>query len=148
MNDQTKKKDAGKPSMSLLPRAGKIAAVKAFEVGREKYGRDAWRKNPMEWSRLIDAAQRHLDALAEGEDFDPQDGQPHEGAVIACMMFLAEYRISNPELDDRFKPGDTVTVQPGETVIPINVKPECPLPGEDCGRCGSKAFERCNRAAR
>jgi hypothetical protein len=134
MSDQTKKKDAGKPHMSLLPRAGKIAAVKAFEVGLNKYGRDAWRKNPMEWSRVIDAAQRHLDALAEGEDFDAQDGQPHEGAVIACMMFLAEYRISNPELDDRFKP-------PADAP-PL---PNCPLPGEYCESCGSKPFAVCNR---
>ena len=50
----------------------------AMEYGANKpeYGRNNWKKG-MEWSRLIDAGQRHLLAILNGELVDKDSGNTH-----------------------------------------------------------------------
>lgn len=50
----------------------------AMEYGANKpeYGRNNWKKG-MEWSRLIDAGQRHLLAILNGELIDKDSGNTH-----------------------------------------------------------------------
>lgn len=74
--------------------------VMAF--GAKKYARDNWRKG-MAWSRVIDAAMRHLLAIADGEDLDPETGEPHAAHARCCMAFLIEYQKYGLGEDDRFK---------------------------------------------
>jgi hypothetical protein len=152
MSDQTKKQDAGKPQLGLIPRNAMIDLAAALEVGRRKYGAHAWRKNPMEWSRVIDAMLRHAFAFAEGEDLDPQDGQPHLGAIMACAAFLSEYSRTNPEGDDRHKAVETKTVikevevtEAGRAELRRNTSKttRCSPIGFGCDRCGARAYRPC-----
>lgn len=97
------KHDAGKPPMSLLDRHAleQIAQVLAF--GARKYKADNWRGG-IKHRRLIDAAMRHLLAIADGEDIDPESGLPHAAHLGCCTMFLLWMQKNRPDLDDRFKP--------------------------------------------
>ncbi len=97
------KHDQGKLPMSLIPVEAKrgLAAVLAF--GATKYTRENWRGG-MAWSRLMDSAYRHLDAICAGEDLDPESGLPHVDHLQACAAFLSTYMKLGLGTDDRYKP--------------------------------------------
>jgi len=65
----------------------------AMEYGEQKpeYGRNNWKKG-MAWSRLIDAAQRHLLAILDGEIVDKDSGNLHiSHAYGSIHMLLGNY---------------------------------------------------------
>lgn len=72
---------------------GDIAALEqmtiAMEYGANKpeYGRNNWKKG-MEWSRLIDAAQRHGLAIVRGEQVDADSGNLHVAHKLASIHML------------------------------------------------------------
>lgn len=86
--------------MSLLDRYAleQIANVLAF--GAKKYAKHNWRKG-LEYSRLLDAALRHLLAFADGEDNDPESGLSHIAHAGCCVMFLLWMSRNRTDLDDR-----------------------------------------------
>lgn len=102
MSDQTLKKDAGKPPMSLMPRSALESLSRVLAFGAKKYAPHGWRRG-MEWSRLNDAALRHLLAFIDGEDIDPESGESHLGHLLCCAAFLEEYRIKGMGTDDRYR---------------------------------------------
>lgn len=104
---QAKKFDSDKPPVGLIPQQALLAEAKVMAFGAEKYGRDNWRKG-MEWSRLTDAALRHLLAFIDGETLDPETGLPHLAHVRCCAAFLLTYAAQNLGHDDRHtnKTGD------------------------------------------
>ena len=59
----------------------------AMEYGIQKYGRNNW-KQGMEWSRLIDAAQRHGLAILEDEEVDADSGNLHVAHMLASVHML------------------------------------------------------------
>jgi len=59
----------------------------AMEYGIKKYGRNNWKKG-MEWSRLIDAAQRHVLDIIKGEKTDKDSGNPHLAHALASIHML------------------------------------------------------------
>lgn len=65
-------------------------------------GRNNWRKG-MEWSRMVDAALRHLGAWNEGEDLDPESGISHLAHCLCCIIFLLWYSLNGKGTDDRWK---------------------------------------------
>lgn len=97
-----KKYDTGKPQLSLIPRVALEDEAIVFGFGAEKYGRDNY-KLGMEWTRVIDAALRHIVAFSEGEDLDPESGQPHLAHARCCMAMLLFYMHNNKGTDNRFK---------------------------------------------
>jgi hypothetical protein len=100
------KYDADKPRMDLLDSYAieQLATVLGF--GAKKYAAHNWRGG-LSKSRLIAAALRHLFAYLRGEDVDPETGLSHVAHAMCCCMFLLglEHR---PELDDRWKPTNTL----------------------------------------
>lgn len=96
------KYDNGKPPMSLIDRGAleQIAQVLAF--GAQKYAAHNWRQG-IAYSRLLDAALRHLYAFADGEDLDPESGLSHIAHAGCCIVFLLGMMDAHPELDDRHK---------------------------------------------
>lgn len=92
--------DNGKPPMSLLDRHAmeEIANVLAF--GAQKYAAHNWRKG-IAYSRLLDAAMRHLFAFADGEDNDPESGLSHVAHAGCCIVFLLGMTNARPDMDDR-----------------------------------------------
>lgn len=96
------KDDAGKPPLGLIPRSAQLREARILAYGEAKYGRHNWRKG-MRWSRLGDAAMRHLLAWMDGEDIDPESGEPHLAHLRCCTGFLIEYAEHGLGTDDRYK---------------------------------------------
>lgn len=69
--------------------------------GACKYGRNNFKATPVEASIYIAAAKRHLAAWSEGEEFDPADGVPNLGGVLANIAILLEARAAGTLVDDR-----------------------------------------------
>ncbi|HHT9130870.1 MAG TPA: dATP/dGTP diphosphohydrolase domain-containing protein [Candidatus Tripitaka californicus] len=95
------KYDDSKTPLGLLSRTALIRIGEILAYGARKYDAHNWRKG-LEWSRVIDAALRHLLAFNEGEDTDPESGLSHAAHAACNLMFLLEYIETHPELDDRY----------------------------------------------
>ena len=100
--------DKDKPEMVLIPVAAKIAMAEAFGYGAKKYGKWNYKKG-MDWTRLISATERHLDAFKECEDLDPESGILHLGHALADLAMLVDYYKNKLGNDDRFKSDDNNT---------------------------------------
>lgn len=99
--EQAAKFDAGKPPLGLISRMALEEEAKVMEFGKQKYGTHNWRSG-MDFSRLVDAALRHLYAFADGEDHDRETGLSHLAHARCCMAFLLEYQGKRLGTDDRF----------------------------------------------
>ena len=71
----------------------------AMEYGIEKYERNNWKKG-MEWSRLIDAGQRHLLAILNGEIIDKDSGNTHLAHFFGSAHMLLGNIILNVGTND------------------------------------------------
>ena len=65
-------------------------------------GAHNWRKG-FAWTRLIAAAFRHLKAILQGEDTDPESGLPHVDHLICMVAFLSGHQKCGYGKDDRWK---------------------------------------------
>jgi hypothetical protein len=96
------KADTGKAPISLVPRSAIVAEAEVLGFGARKYAAHNWRKG-MKWSRLGDAALRHLLAWIDGEDVDPETGLSHLAHLRCCAGFLIEYQRLGLGEDDRYQ---------------------------------------------
>lgn len=96
------KADGAKPPVDLLSTAALLATAEVLGFGARKYATHNWRKG-IEWSRVLAAAMRHIIAFNAGQDLDPETGLSHLAHASCCIMFLLEYQLTHPELDDRYK---------------------------------------------
>jgi hypothetical protein len=94
------KHDAGKLPLGLVPSELLRAVAAVMGFGANKYGRYNWCKG-MDWSRVYDALQRHLLAWWDGEDRDPESGEPHLAHAGCCLAFLLTYQARGSGKDDR-----------------------------------------------
>lgn len=99
------KADGGKPPMGLLPWPALVEVAKVLDYGANKYAKYNWLKG-MEWSRLYDAALRHLTAWISGESNDQETNLSHLSHCACCLLFLGTYEILRIGVDDRYKPGE------------------------------------------
>jgi hypothetical protein len=97
------KDDLDKAPLSWLSGYAALDMAGVLAFGGRKYDRHNWRAG-IAWSRVLDAALRHLTAWNGGQDRDDESGLPHLAHAACCIMFLQEYAQSHPELDDRYKP--------------------------------------------
>lgn len=79
-----------KPKLSSTPTAPLQALGAVMESGAAKYGRFNWREKTVSSTVYYDAALRHLMAWFDGEDTDPESGQPHLAHVMACVCILLD----------------------------------------------------------
>jgi hypothetical protein len=93
--------DAGKPPLGLISRTALEEEAKVMAYGVSKYGIHNWRAG-MDFSRLMDAALRHVYAFADGEDLDKETGLSHLAHARCCLAFLLEYQGKSLGTDDRF----------------------------------------------
>jgi len=98
------KYDTGKPPLALIDRHAIEEIAKVLAFGAKKYEAHNWRKG-IAYSRLLDAALRHLYAFADGEDLDPESGLPHVAHAGCCIVLLLGTMHTHPELDDRHTKG-------------------------------------------
>ena len=75
----------GKPDLSinLGPLGARMAEV--VKVGDEKHGPGSWRS--LDSGQFLEAASRHLSALRQGEDTDPESGESHWAHVAVNALY-------------------------------------------------------------
>lgn len=101
--DTNPKKQFGDKSipLNLWPALASAYGALGLYNGKLKYGANNFKATPVEASVYISAAKRHLEAWAEGEEFDPADGVPNLGGVLANIAILLEARAEGTLIDDR-----------------------------------------------
>jgi hypothetical protein len=92
--------NSGKAAMELIPLSALTDCARVFDYGRAKYAAWNWAKG-MDWSIPYACAIRHLSAWFDGEDNDPESGQPHLGHVMCNLVMLSTFARTFPEGDDR-----------------------------------------------
>jgi hypothetical protein len=95
------KHDEGKPRFDLIDGYAMEQLAWVLTFGAEKYEPHNWRKG-IKFSRLIAAAERHLNAIKRGEDFDNETKLPHAAHAMCCLMFLTWMQQYRPGKDDRW----------------------------------------------
>ena len=99
------KNDQGKPRISLIPREAIEGAANALTFGALKYHSHNF-KSGIFYSRLADAALRHLIAWVDGENLDPESGLSHLDHALATLAMLKYMEQNRPDMDDRYKKED------------------------------------------
>ncbi|MDP3869915.1 dATP/dGTP diphosphohydrolase domain-containing protein [Phenylobacterium sp.] len=96
-----------KPQLHLVPGTAMIALAGAMQHGLAKYGPANWRDAPVSRSTYSAAALRHIFAMIDGEDIDPESGEPHAAHVMGCMAILIDAEAQGTLKDDRPTHGKT-----------------------------------------
>ncbi len=96
------KHDDGKPRMSLISPVASFKIAQVMSDGEKVYSSHNWR-NGFAWSRITDAALRHIEIWNAGMDNDPDSGRSNLAHAAACIMMLLEFENTKPEMDDRYK---------------------------------------------
>jgi hypothetical protein len=118
------KRDNGKLPIGLIPRSAIEAEAAVMAFGAGKYHADNWRQG-FAWRRLIDAALRHVHAIADGEDIDPESGLLHAAHARCCLGFLIEHMARGLGVDDRYRRGPVEPLaleQPGPCMTPEEIR--------------------------
>ena len=84
--EQGTRHNEGKPKWSLVHYKSMEPMIRVLEWGAEHYGVDNWKKG-LDKKEILESMQRHLAALMDGEELDPQTGLPHMGHIQANAQF-------------------------------------------------------------
>lgn len=76
----------GKLKWSLVHYESLEPMIKVLEFGAKKYAPRNWQKS-MDLSEILESMQRHLAALMDGQDCDPETGISHMGHIQCNAMF-------------------------------------------------------------
>jgi len=60
--------------------------VQVLEFGAKKYSPDNWKKG-LDRKEILESTMRHLTALIDGEEMDPESGLSHMGHIQCNAMF-------------------------------------------------------------
>jgi hypothetical protein len=96
------KHDTDKPMVTLIPVEFILGVARVFTFGAKKYGKHNFRAG-MDHSRILDALGRHYLAIINGEDIDPESGEPHWAHLGCCVAMYAYYKVTGKGKDDRYK---------------------------------------------
>lgn len=100
---------AQKVAVGLFPAAGTIYGALAFQDGAKKYGPYNWRDKKVKFSVYLDAIERHLLALRDGEDCAADSGLHHIAHIIASGGLIADAIEGGFLIDDRPPKGPAAT---------------------------------------
>lgn len=92
---------AAKPQLQLVPPVLTRETAKALALGAAKYGPWNWRENKVEMMTYLGAMKRHIDAIIEGEDIDPESGASHLGHVAAGCGIVLDAAAHGQLIDNR-----------------------------------------------
>lgn len=94
------KHDKGKAQLSTVSYESVSGEARAMEYGLHKYGRNNY-KGGMDWSRLIDAALRHIYQFSSKQDIDDESKLNHLYHAKASLGMLIYYYENKLGKDDR-----------------------------------------------
>lgn len=107
---------------------GPLARV--MRHGAKKYGYADYRVTPIKARVYIGAIRRHVNALARGEDVDPESGELHWAHIAGCCAVVCGATDAGTFVDDRAPAPATLE----------------PVLARCCVNCGVKAGStRCGR---
>lgn len=90
-----------KPQLQLVPPVIVESMAAALTIGADKYGPWNWRTNQVEIMTYLGAMKRHIDAVLEGEDLDPESGTYHLGHVAAGCAIVLDAAAQGTLVDNR-----------------------------------------------
>jgi len=91
----------GKIRMECLATSVLASEARVLAHGADKYGARNWRKDEILASTYEGAMMRHLFAWINGEDLDPDSGEPHLSHLRACAAVVMDADMFNKLVDDR-----------------------------------------------
>lgn len=97
--DDKKESRPGLIAPEFLDGVGKVLGF-----GAKKYSPGNWSLG-MNWSRSIDAHDRHMNSWKGGENNDPETGLSHLFHAACNLMFLSVFQARNIGTDDRQETG-------------------------------------------
>lgn len=83
--------DPKKPPITLVPPTLVRGIARVLGKGAVRYARGNWMRG-MSFSEVLDAAQRHLLAVQQGEDVDPDSGELHIYHAGCELGFLSWFQ--------------------------------------------------------
>ena len=86
----------GKTQWGLVDFKSIKPMVDVLEFGALKYSPNNWKKG-LDTTEICESIMRHLTALMDGEDNDPESGLPHMGHIQCNTMFY-NYMVRNKEI--------------------------------------------------
>lgn len=95
--------NVGKLKWSLVHFASLEPMIKVLEKGALKYSARNWAKK-MEEKTLLESAQRHLAALIDGEQIDPETGESHIGHLMCNCMFYSYHFVIDKDKQYKDEP--------------------------------------------
>jgi len=99
-----------KVALGLLPGAGKICGALAIAEGAKKYGPYNWRDKAVKMTIYLDAIERHLLALRDGEWKDPESKIPHLGHIVAGAAIVLDANSVGKLINDLPPPGKAAEI--------------------------------------
>lgn len=84
--------DTGKLQYSLIPPSATKALAEVLSFGAKKYEKHSWKTVPDGEERYLNALYRHLEAVRQGEEYDPESGFSHYAHVLCNAAFLLEFQ--------------------------------------------------------
>jgi len=94
-----------KAPLCMVPWSAIIYLAMAFKEGARKYGPFNWRTKKIESMTYVSALMRHVAAWVDGEENDPESGNPHLAHALACLAILVDAKESGNLVDSRPVPG-------------------------------------------
>lgn len=119
------KYDELKPRLSLVDPSFLEGVARVLGFGEQKYGGPNWMEG-LSWTRVLDAAKRHILSLESGEEFDPETGERHTLHAACCLMMINHY-MRKPEYerfdDRRFAGKNVFGLRGGKTTDTVPTEP-------------------------
>lgn len=107
MSDEAIKDDRCKPRVDLIPPKPILAVGRVLGHGAKKYSENNWRKGSgLKYSHILGAIERHLLAIKDCEDIDPEFGEQAIDHLICEALFLSEFMKTGGGIDDRWRDND------------------------------------------
>lgn len=102
-NSGFKKFDQGKLKWNLLPIEATEEIIKVLEFGAKKYGDFNWLENSegVEWTRYMNAADRHFAKFKKGVDIDEDSGLLELAHLATNILMLLQYQVLQTGKDNR-----------------------------------------------
>lgn len=123
--------------LRFVPPALSIFVAPAMADGARKYTWFNWRKKKVRLSIYIEAIERHLLALKDGEDFAADSKVHHAAHIGACVAIIADAMKGGMLIDDRPTPG------PAALMLAEQAKGPADAPKDPYGSSGGPGSPGC-----
>lgn len=100
-NNPKSRTGALKPPLEYIPTVAEAYIALVLEGGAAKYGPFNWRDEAISISTYVGAIRRHIGAIADGEDVDPESGQPHWAHIAASCCIALDAQALGKLINDR-----------------------------------------------